>query len=445
MSILFSCFTNIAELKVNGSTSPLGELTNECHTYSKQPDYYYKDTSPIELVGFRGVNQSNPDSRYEKIPASHAVPVVGMLDWLYAEAKKGNITENAQLCLQALQTKYSNGWVWKNVATMVTNTQIWLPSSINFTYEVGGVVHEFKIWFANAAFKVEFPYREIYVIHPIPITGIDFLATKNYLEVENRLREETIDKIDNREKTLIGEDDPYSHRQVIGFDVYDLVNRPRKNLAFWTILIYGNPNDAEEEIYEAIRNCILKNSAKDEADWEEVIPDLFNPLEFIAVPYWNEYGLVNETALGSTYSPIYSHLGGDVLPKKYADFYAEEDVIKSLQIVPHLYKSAKMGFVGKPTNNQGRIHIKTVYPDYQLIPSSDSQAGMMGKETSQFVKDLGEMLAAAEVVTPDGLPPKGMQRVIRAGRLYLTKRMSRVKVTMITRYQFIKDGLVDEQ
>ncbi|MGL5154519.1 MAG: hypothetical protein ACRC9H_06255, partial [Aeromonas veronii] len=163
MSTLFSCFTTITELVLNGSTSPLGELTNETKTYAKSPDYYYLNNQPCQLVGFRGVNQANPDVRYEKIPSTHATPVLTMINWLYEEAKKGNLSENSQACLQALQTNYTQGWVWKDVAKMVTNNAIWLPSSISFTYEVGGVIHEFKIWFANSSFESEFPYREIYV------------------------------------------------------------------------------------------------------------------------------------------------------------------------------------------------------------------------------------------------------------------------------------------
>lgn len=443
MSTLYSCFAEVTELVKNGSTSPIGELTNETRTYAKEPDYYFKDGSPITLVGFRGVVQGNANLRYEKIPVTHEVPVINMLTWLYDEAKKGNITDNPLTCLQALSTNFTKGWVWKSVDKMITNSAVWLPSSIGFTYEVGGVVHEFKIWMANAQFEVEFPYREIYIFHPIPIGNIDFLAENNYIQVRNRLIEETPDKIQDRIDALIGTKDPYTRRTYANFDVYDLINKPQRNKATWTVIYYGNPNDAEEETYEQIRKCILANSKYDTKKWEEVIPDLFNPLEFIAIPYWNELALLNETMRGSTLSPIFTFQGGDALPKKYADFYAEQDIIKSLQVLPHLYKSAKIGFVGKPSNNQGRVKITQVFPDYQLIPSEDSQAGFMSKETSQFAFDLEAMLAAAEVNKPTDLPPAGMQRVTRSGRLYLSKRSSSVKITMITRYQFEQDGLVD--
>lgn len=444
MSTLFSCFTTITELVLNGSTSPLGELTNETKTYAKSPDYYYLNNQPCQLVGFRGVVQDNPTLRYEKIPTSHQAPVLEMVNWLYAEAKRGNLNNNSQVCLQALQATYTQGWVWKAVGEMMTNNEIWLPSSITFTYEVGGVLHEFKIWFANASFETEFPYREIYVVHPLPIAGIDYLAVHNYKEVQNRLFEETADKIEQRVYDLIGNQDPYTRRIVLPFDVYDLVNKPQKNTGYWTVIYYGNPNDAEEETYEEIRKQILDNSEFDEAKWEEVIPDLFNPLEFVLVPYWNELGLVNETALGSTYSPVFSYQGGDVLPKRYADFYPQTDIIKSLQILPNLYKSAKLAVVGKPTNSDGRILITSIYPDYQLIPSTDSQAGSMAKETTLLIKDIEALLAAGEVVTPNNLPPQGIQRVTKNNRLYISKRSSKVKLTMISRYQFVQDGLINE-
>lgn len=444
MSTLFSCFAEVTELVKNGSTSPIGELTNTTKTYSKEPDRYYQATKPVELVGFRGVNLDNPLERYERIPVSHQTPVLGMLNWLYDEAKKGNINDDSNVCLQALKTNYSKGWVWKGVGQMVTNSTIWLPSSISFSYETGGVVHEFKVWMANAAFAIEFPYREIYVFHPIPIGDIDFLASHNYKEVYNRLVEETPDKTQDRIDALIGKNDPYTLRTTVSFDVYDLINKPNRNKAVWTVIYYGNPNDAEEETFEQIRKCILDHSVYDETKWEEVIPDLFNPLEFIAIPHWNEFAVENKTQAGSTYSPIFTFQGGDALAKKYADFYSEQDIIKSLQSLPHLYKSSKVSFVGKPRNNQGRTKISQVFGDYQLIPSEDSQAGMMSKETHQFSFDLEQMLAAAEVNTPTDHPPAGMQRVMIGGRMYLTKRSSLAKITMVTRYQFVKDGLLDE-
>jgi len=427
---------------VNGSTSPIGELTNNTMSYAKEPDFYTEDGKKCDLYSFRGVSQT---SMYEKIPQTHVAPILSMLNWLYTQAVQNKTTSSAQSCFQLLKASYTSGWTWKDVSTMVTNNNIWLPSSINFTYDVNGTVHEFKIWFANDYFEVEFPYREIYVIHPIVIDDIDYLADHNFKEVKQRIQSETTSMIETRVKKLLGEKHPpYSARLVYSFDVYDQINKPNFNPADWTVIYYGNPNDAEEETYEAIKKCILSHSKHSEDDWADIIPDLFNPLEFSVVPYWNEIGIENETVTGSTYSPIFSYQDGDALPKSYCLLWDGEEVIKSLQVVPHLYKSIKMGFVGKPKNHAGRIHVTDIFPDYQLIPSGDSQAGMMSKLTAEFIKGIEEMLAAGETVTPDGVPPKGIQRVIKNDKLYITRRVAKVKLTMITRYQFIKDGILTE-
>lgn len=439
---LYSCFAEVHDLIINGSTSPIGELTNNTRAYAKEPDFYSEVGSEIDLWGFRGVSAT---SNYEKIPDPFVKPVIDMIDWLYTQAVGNKTTNSAQACMQLLKATYTTNWTWNDVGVMVTNNAIWLPSSISFTLKVGTVTSDFKIWFANEYFAVEFPYREIYVIHPVPIADIDSLADQNYKQVLGLIQAQTTAKIEARVETLLGKGyPPYSGRIVYSFDIYDLVNVPNKNTGDWTVIYYGNPNDAEEETYEQIKQCILSNSKYDETKWSDIIPDLFNPLEFAVVPYWDKVGIQNETTLGSTLSPIFTYDGGDVLPNKYGALWDPTAIIKSLQIVPSLYKSASVAFVGKPSNHNSLIHITDIFPDYQLIPSTDSQAGMMSKATSEFIFDLEGMLAAGLVATPDGMPPTGIQRVTKNGMLYITRRTSNVKLTMITRYQFVKDGVITE-
>lgn len=436
----YSCFCEFHELIINGSTSPIGEMTNNTRSYAKEPDFYFEPDKQGDLYSFRGISAT---SKYEKIPSTFAKPVIDMLDWLYTQATENKTTNSSQSCLQILKTNYTTGWTWTDIGTMITNNSIWLPSSIEFSLKVGTVTNDFRIWFANDYFAVEFPYREIYVVGPVPPTEIDYLADKNYKQVKERLQAETTAKIEARVNSLLGTDyPPYSARIVYSFDVYDLINTPNKNSADWTVIYYGNPNDAEEETYDAIKACILSNSKHPESDWANVIPDLFNPLEFAIIPYWNKVGIRNETVIGSTYSPIFTYQGGADLPTKYGALWDASQIIKSLQIVPSLYKSTSMAFVGKPNNSSNKILISDVFPDYQLIPSDDSQAGMMSQSTSDFIFGLEELLAGAEVVTPDGVIPKGIQRVTKNGKLYVSKRIVNIKFTMITRYQFVQDGVI---
>lgn len=438
----FSGFCQIPPLKINGSLSPIGELTVKGFSYAKEPDYFYQDKEPCELVIFRGVAGS---SQHEKIPSTHVNGVMTVCNWLYSQALAGKTNSNSVTALQLLSTQFSNGYKFNSVGVMVTNSTIWLPSHIDFTYTVNDVVHEFKIWFAIDNFINEFPYRDIYVIGPVPPEEIDSLLDLNYKDLQKRLAEETTSRIENRIYKLIGESKyPYTARLVYTYDIYDVINKPYTTKADWTIIIYGNPANADDEINEAIKDCILKNTKHPESEWENGIPDLFNPLEFFVVPHWEDKGLENETTSGSTYSPVYAPLNGDNLALKYADFYEESFIKSSHQVVPHQWKSIKMSIVGKPKNNLGQTTFLSVYKDYQLIPSTDSQLEMVSPETDKFIVDIETLLSVAEVSNPDSITIAGINKVTRKERLYFTKKIGKVKFTCISRYQFIKDGIIKD-
>lgn len=439
---LFSGFCQITPLVINGSTSPIGEINNLGETYAKEPDRYYNGKGISELIILRGVAGT---AQHEKIPSSHQTPVVDMCDWLYAQAKAGKLSNNSQATLQALMAEFSGNSVFKSVGTMVTDGSIWLPSHIYFSMTIGAVVHEFKIWFAIKNLLDEFPYRDIYVFGPVPPAETDLLMTLNYKELATRLAQETFSRLQARiDKLLDSNKYPYSARLVVPYDVYDLINKPNKTVAEWTIVIYGNPLNADDDINEAIKNCIIKNSKYTEADWEDKIPDLFNPLEFFIVPHFDSIGIENETTKGSTYSPIFQFLNGDRLALKYADFYDTSFIKSSLQIVSHLWKSIEMSIVGKPKNNLNQTTFSSVYPDYQLQPSTDSQAGMMSDATLDFVAKVEDLLSSAEIADDVNLLATGVNKVVRKNRLYVTMKIGKVKFTCITRQQFVKDGLINE-
>ncbi len=444
MTSRYLSFCSISELHDNNvlTTSPIGELSNRTRTYAKDPGNYSNTGSPCVLYTFHSTTNEVPAA----IPKEIANRQIEFCDWLFQQSKDKKLTNSSANCMQQLKATFSNNVEWTDIGVMVTNMSMWLPSHIHGFIIAGTERYEFKIWFANEYFETGFPYYEILVIHPIPIAGIDYLADKNYQQVAAKLAEQTTASIEARVLKLTNNSKyPYTDRYVLAFDIYDRFNKPQKNVGYWTIIIYGNGTDAEDQVYEAIKKCILDNSKYPESEWEEVIPDLFNPLEFNCVPYWDDIGLVNRITQSSTYSPIANYETALVNPKKYNSFYTQAHIIKSLQIMPVLYKSAKVAFVAKPTNFNNLIKIKDVYPDYQLIPSTDSQFGMMSKETTDFIKSFEELIAGAEILTPNSIPPAGIKRVEKNGYLYAVRKIGKVRYQMITYYQFQKDGLVPNE
>lgn len=439
----YSGFCAITPFATSAYQHQLGVLNNKGLSYAKVPQLYYKDKELLELILFRGVEG---DEQHATIPTSHSEPVLELLSWMYTQATAGKFTSNAQNALQMLIAEFTDGYTFKTIGTMVTNGSVYLPSHIEFVLVKNNVEHEFKIWFALENFLTEFPYRDIYVFGPVPPDQIDLLLTSNYKELAARFAEETAARLEARVQALIGDNKiPYTWRNVFTYDVYDRINKPYTTKGDWTIIIWGNPLNAEDEINEAIKDCILGHTTYPETDWEDVVPDIFNPLEFFIVPHWNDKGLENETVKGSTYSPILAFQNSDALAQQYADFYESSFIKSSLEFVPHLWKSIKMSMVGKPKNNLGQTTFSSVYPDYQLIPSTDSQVGMMSELTAEFVERVETLLSAAEVANETNILPSGVNKVTRKDRLYVSLKINKVKFTCITKYQFIKDGVMTDE
>lgn len=438
----YSGFCQINPFSTSAYQHQLGVLNNKGLSYAKAPQVYYKNAELLELVIFRGVQGTVQDAT---IPSTHSGPILEVLSWMYNQAIASKFTSNAQSTLQLLVTQFSN-YTFNSIGEMKTNGKVYLPSHIDVAITVNSVEHEFKIWFALENFLVEFPYRDIYVFGPVPPTEIDILLSSNYKELTARFAEETAAKLEARIQKVIGDNVvPYTWRNVLSYDIYDLINTPQTTKGDWTIILWGNPLDAEDAINEAIKDCILANSKKSESDWEPVVPDIFNPLEFFLIPHWDNVGLVNATTKGSTYSPITAFLNGDTLAQKYADFYDSSFIKSSLQFVPHNYKSLGISVVGKPKNNLNQTTFSSVYPDYQIIPASDSQVGMMSEVTAEAVERLETILSSAEVATDSAILAAGVNKVTRKDRLYVSLKVGKVKFTCITRSQFIKDGLIEDE
>jgi hypothetical protein len=88
--------------------------------------------------------------------------------------------------------------------------------------------------------------------------------------------------------------------------------------------------------------------------------------------------------------------------------------------------------------------ITALFPDYSLISSDDSDVDLMDPTTMNFIFQMEGLLAAAETVTPISLPPQGITRVVRFGQTYVARRIGKVKILVLTKYQMLQDGVVSE-
>lgn len=419
--------------------SPIGELTNQEMTFSKDPNYYPSSDGATILINFYSKDEQEQEVYLDPalIDRQNEITL-----WLLDQAKKGNLNQNRQECLQQLRTTFTKDIEIVSVGEMVTNSTIYLPSYVEMVFPTEDPVTA-RIWYATGYFDAEYPYREILIALPLPKEEMDYLLNHNHLEIQDRLAKETPEIIQDRIDGLTeNQKYPYTARVPVKFDFLDTTNGVTVPLYF-TAIIYGNSSDVDEQLYETIKDEILANSKHDETEWEPHLPDLFNPLEFTCVPYWNTVGIVNQTKAASTYSPIGDYAQQLQLPTKYCPAINTEDLIKSLQTVPFMYNNTLVAFVAKPGNYGAKIHINEIVPDYQLIAAGDLDNGRIEPETVYFIRQMELLLSAAEVVRPDGIPVNGVKRLVRNDILYVTKRIGKVNYLVPTYWQMVKDGVID--
>lgn len=447
MSTTFLSFASIAKLHDNSllTTSPIGELSNKSNSYAKDPGKFTlaaNSPSATVLVNF----YSETDGTEIVMPQAIAEAQIGVSNWLYEQALSGKVTDSRPNTLALLKAQFTTSVVIEDVGEMVTNNTIWLPSFVRGYHVVGGDKQPFYLWMADAYFLIQYPRVQFTIIHPIPLNEMDDLMTMNYQQIAERFARETPTVIAQREHEATRNAGwPYTERNVEEFQILDLVNTGKFNMGYWSILSWGNGTEAEDQLYEQIQDEILKDSKYPREDWEEKIPDLFNPLEFYAIPRFDMIGIVDRTTGASSFSPIVDRETEIDIAKQYLVPTIPEDfIIKSFQTLPMLYKSIQIGFVAKKNNRQGMQKIRSIVPQYQLIPSLDPDFGSMGEATMAFIRGMEDLVAAAEVVTPFSLLPPGVTRLTRLDKVCVGKRIGKVKYVMFTRWQMIQDGIVKE-
>lgn len=434
-------FAAIAEFANNGvkAVSPIGEISNKSKTYSKDQGVFtlLGQASATVLHNFISLDGTTEIS----LPTTIANKQLEISNWLVDQTKLGNITDSRPNTLALLKAQFSSGVEIIDVGEMVTNNRYYLPSFVSGNHIVGSEKQAFYLWFADEYFKRQYPRVVFGVVHPLAVAAMDDLMPMNYEQMAARLALETPDVIDKRLHELTENAAwPVTDGTTISFQIMDLINTPKSVTGWWRYIWWGNGVDAEDTLFDQMRTEIMAKTKFTLAQWEEKIPDLFNPIEFYVIPNWNRYGLLNKTNGAREYSPIVDEESRLTLVNKYlTPNMTSAHVIKSTQYVPFLWRSIVCAFVSKVNNSDATKKIQGLYPDLALRPSTDSNFDEMRAETMEFIRQMENLLAAAEVMTDVSLPLPGITRVTRFNKMYASKRVGRAKFLVLTKWQMIQD------
>lgn len=411
-------------------TNAIGELSAISMTSSRSIGTYSNDSQPGAV--FQAFTTENDAGKPFVLTDIYKIPILQMHYWVMTRIISGQITSDKVITLQQITSEFGNAWSNLSIGNMVTDGVHWAPEWISGTIsgsQAGD--NTVKMWFADDSFKKQYPRFELVPLHCVPTADLDKLH-EDYQTQTETINAFTKGMLSIAIDEIVAEH-PQTFIQTYSFKVYDKANTKLFQEAYWQVIGWGMNGRNDDAAYEAIKADILANSQYDEEEWALVIPDLFNPIEYVFAPDWMSYSIPNKTVQAGLHSPVVDYSTYLELPLKVLKWYTEDHIKASIQTFPNLTRSIKLHAVAKPTNRGGQLKLLELYPDYALLDSTSPTFDSISRETQAVIFAMQEMILAAETMQEFSELPQGINRVVRDGVVCATKTVDGIKFLMVAK------------
>lgn len=411
-------------------TNEIGELSQISVTSSRNIGTYSNDSYPGAV--FQAFTAENDSGAPFVLTDTYKTPILQLHYWLMLRIVDGRITNDKTITLQQIISEFGNSWSNLSIGNMVTDGVHWAPEWVSGSIAGSSAGDNYvKIWFSDETFQLSYPRFELVPLHCVPVAELDQLH-EDFVTQTTAINAFTKGALSRALDAIIGVH-PQTFIQTYEFKVYDKANPTKWQYAYWQVVGWGMAGRNDDAAYEAIKKDILANSKYDEEEWGLVIPDLFNPIEYVLAPDWMSYSIPNKTVQAGVHSPVVDYGTILDLPKKVMKWYPEAHIQASLQVFPNLTKSIKLNAVAKPTNRNGQLKLLELYPDYALISSKDVEFDSISRTTQAFLFAAQELLLAAETMEEFSELPPDINRVVRDGVVCATKTVDGIKFLMVAK------------
>lgn len=395
------------------AVSPLGELSNQSLTYSKEKGFYGKtEHDNVTLISFSSIDSSGDAVQ---VPARISDYVLTLSQWCFDKSVEGTLTGDGELFKNLLLAQFGVQITKLEVGKMVVAGSNWLPSYIEWELDDGGDANLTKIWFAEDAFNVQYDGYEIIVIPPIA-TLDEFHKT---VDIVKPLLDAFTLEHHHQNVAVATQPNPYTFLISKDYTWYDKEDPTTFLSTDWSVAIYGIAGNNPILIKEAIADYILKNSIYLRVDWIPIFPDIFTSTEFTFVPLWHLTSIPDERPEGEIYSPLASYNVILEMAKKYMHGYTDVHILANLISTGIQYKSLSMVVSGGLENKDDKFKLTDYFPDYALISTVSVDFNRMLHTTIGFIKALIKATIAAETIDEYSFLDNSMSRIVRDDRLYV--------------------------
>lgn len=408
-------FIRIAAFARNApnNVSPLGELSDQSNSYSKEKGEYTKTDAPnVDLVTFT----SKEDDLKIETPTKYHSHILDIAQWVFTESISGAINDDSEHFRQMFLAEWQNDIGDVVIGKMVAKDANWMPSFIKWDMLDGdNEENSLHIWFADDAFKTQYDDYEIVVVAPVEPVDT-FMKTIDFVGPAL----DAFNLPDHDEKAArLADGHPYTIRDTNDYPWYDREDKDQTRNTSWTVLIYGIAGNNPLIIKEALAEWILANSQFPRADWIHVFPDIFTSTEFAIIPTWHLKSIPDENPRGEMYSPLIPHNEAKRLADKYIKYPKDGHVDEFLTSGLIHYKS--LGFItaGGIENRDGKFWLKDFFPQYAAIPVRSGDFNRMDKYHTDWIKMLLNAVIAAEEMDEYSYLDLEYAKVEKDGRLYV--------------------------
>lgn len=306
-----------------------------------------------------------------------------------------------------------------------------LPDWVSWTHlSPDGTQTNIRVWYRNEAFENQYSNFEIIVVPPLsPIDNF----FNHFANVGSQLSQATLSvMVDRAQEAKQGI--PESYMRILTFKFYNSANQVQFIETHWPVLIYGKNGDNIDSIKDAIIDYISKNSSRTQNDWQTILPDIFRRTEFMIFPRWDKVSIANLTDLSSLYSSIFS-------PREMLQFISNHHpahpgnafIEEKTRVIPFDYKAIVCAFIPGSNNADGVEAVEQLFPDYIPVGTSDLDFNRMSQTTREWVIMMVGLIKAAETTNEFSTVISPMRRVIRNGKLFLSRIYNNVNYLVSVR------------